>query len=95
MRNHFHLLVYFKERSEISENAFDLKEPSKQLSHLFNAYAQAVNKKYGRTGSLFERPFERKRIDSEKYLKQLILYIHKNPITHNVVKNIEDYSWSS
>lgn len=95
MRNHFHFLIYFKEKEELLENDITVKDPSRQLSHFFNSYAQAINKKYGRTGSLFERPFERKRIDSEKYLKQLILYIHKNPVTHNVVKNVEDYSWSS
>ncbi|MGB7784482.1 MAG: hypothetical protein WBL27_00125 [Salinimicrobium sp.] len=95
MKNHFHFLIYFKEKEEILKNELLIKEPSRQLSHLFNSYPQAVNRKYGRTGSLFERPFERKKIDSEKYLKQLILYIHNNPVNHNVVENVEDYKWSS
>jgi len=62
---------------------------------MFNAYAQAVNKRYSRTGSLFEKPFERKRIKEEDYLKQMILYIHHNPVHHSFAKNIEDYKWSS
>ncbi len=101
MKNHFHFLVYFKEKAEIvtKENSSAekevLKDPSRQLSHLFNAYAQAVNKRYGRTGGLFERPFERKRIDSEDYLKKVIFYIHYNPVRHNFVEKIDNYSWSS
>jgi REP element-mobilizing transposase RayT len=57
-------------------------KPSNQFSHLFNAYAQAFNKSFGRTGSLFEHPFKRKLIDNEFYLKQVILYIHNNPVHH-------------
>lgn len=34
-------------------------------------------------------------IGDEKYLKQLILYIHNNPKHHGVVENIEEYKWSS
>ena len=44
---------------------------------------------------MFERPFRGKLIDDEKYLKNLILYIHQNPINHNVADTIEDYPWSS
>lgn len=54
--------------------------PVNQFSHLFNSYAQAFNKRYGRTGSLFQHPFKRKLIDHEKYLKYVILYIHNNPV---------------
>ncbi len=70
-------------------------DPSKQFGHLFNAYTQAVNKKYSRTGSLFEKPFERKRVTSEKYLQNLIYYIHNNPVHHGFVKTINEYPWSS
>jgi hypothetical protein len=37
---------------------------SRQLGHVFNSYTQAFNKKYERTGSLFERPFERLNVDN-------------------------------
>lgn len=100
MKNHFHFLVYFKERQEILKEGNTpegdvVKDPSRQLSHLFNSYAQAVNKRYNRTGSLFERPFERKRVSSEDYLRKLVYYIHYNPVRHNFVEKIESYSWSS
>ncbi|HKI89689.1 MAG TPA: hypothetical protein VKA38_11730, partial [Draconibacterium sp.] len=37
-------------------------EPTNQFSHLFNAYTKAINKRYHRTGSLFEHPFKRIKI---------------------------------
>jgi hypothetical protein len=70
-------------------------EPSKQFGFLFNAYTQAINKKFNRTGGLFEKPFERKKITSEKYLQNLICYIHNNPVQHGFVKQMNLYPWSS
>jgi len=54
--------------------------PSHQFSHLFNAYAQAYNKRNKRSGSLFEHPFHRKEIMDQDYLKTLVIYIHQNPV---------------
>ena len=103
MKNHFHILVYLKEDNEINRNeltysTIDIPKeinPSKQFSHLFNAYSQAINKRYKRTGSLFERPFERKKVTSQKYFSNLIFYIHNNPVHHGFEKRIMDYPWSS
>ena len=103
MKNHFHLLVYIRDKKEILIDALEystvdkpkILEPSKQFGHLFNAYTQAVNKKYNRTGSLFEKPFERKRVTSEKYLQNLMFYIHNNPVHHGFTKTIKEYPWSS
>ncbi|MDD3773096.1 MAG: hypothetical protein PHC38_10645, partial [Weeksellaceae bacterium] len=69
--------------------------PSNQFGYLFNAYTQAINKKFNRTGSLFERPFERKLVQSEKYFQNLIFYIHNNPVFHGFTTNINNYPWSS
>jgi len=54
--------------------------PSHQFSHLFNAYAQAYNKRNGRTGSLFIHPFKRKLIEDIEYFKTMVVYIHNNPV---------------
>ena len=86
LNNHFHFLVRIKENTE---------KPSQHFSNLFNAYSKAFNKKYNRVGSLFQRPFKRIRITEEKYLRQLILYIHLNPENHGIVENFEDYPYSS
>jgi putative transposase len=103
MKNHFHFLVYIRNEKEVLIDSLDYStvdtprvlDPSKQFGHLFNAYTQAINKKHSRTGSLFEKPFERKRVTSEKYLKNLIYYIHNNPVHHGFTKTINEYPWSS
>src|SRR5690606_18599882 len=54
LKNHFHLLIRTKSEAEIQERFEEKKKPassiiSLQFSHLFNGYAQAINKKYNRT----------------------------------------------
>ncbi|MBP0902793.1 oxygen-dependent coproporphyrinogen oxidase [Mariniflexile gromovii] len=86
MSNHFHLIVKIIEDETMAIQAF---------SNLFNAYAKAFNKQQNRTGSLFEKHFKRKKITDETYLKNLILYVHKNPQNHKVVKHFEAYKFTS
>ena len=103
LNNHFHILVRIKEKNEIEINKLKfstVEKPkevsaSRQFSHFLNAYSQAVNKKYARTGRLFEKRFERKRISDNHYLRQVILYINTNPLKHNLVEKPKDYKWSS
>jgi putative transposase len=66
-----------------------------QFSKFFNAYAKAFNNRYKRTGSLFEKPFERKSIDNFNYFMNLIFYIHYNPVHHGFCERLQDYPWSS
>lgn len=70
MPNHFHLLL-----TEIEDNGI-----SKFLQKLATAYVMYYNKKYKRTGSLFEGKFKSQHIDSDRYLKYLFSYINLNPI---------------
>lgn len=91
MKNHFHFLVRIKAKSDIpgfvylpnpdeAPSPVRVGTPAQQFSKLFNSYAQAINKRFHRHGSLFERPFKRKRIDNRVWLKRTILYIHNNPV---------------
>jgi len=86
MKNHFHFLIRIKEENEILTKL--IKPPHQYFSNLFNAYTKAINKKYERNSSLFQRTFKRKLIDSEDHLKNLILYIHTNPIHHNICSSL-------
>ncbi len=54
-----------------------------------------MNKGYGRTGSLFEKPFKRKLVDNDRYFTYLVAYIHRNPQTHGLVDDFRDWPWSS
>ena len=104
MRNHFHLLVRIKTEEEIQETLRVSEQTlrvSKTLrvyqvfSNFFNAYTKAINKAYGRTGSLFEHPFGRIEVTSEAYYSRLIIYIHRNPQKHGFVGDFRDWPYSS
>ena len=69
--------------------------PHKHFSHLFNAYSRYLQIRTGRTGNLFERPFKRKLIDNEEYLKSAVLYIHNNPVHHSFCSHPLEYPWTS
>jgi hypothetical protein len=77
------------------ENLSGLKQPSQCFANLFNAYTRGVNNATGRSGALFERPFERIPVTNEKYLMQLIVYIHQNQQKHKFVDDFRDWNYSS
>ena len=68
---------------------------SQQFSHLFNSYTQAFNKQYNRKGSLLMHPFKRKKISTQKYLLQLVQYIHHNPVEAKLCNTIQLWDYSS
>jgi REP element-mobilizing transposase RayT len=100
MDTHFHILIRVKE--EYTENFSQEKGlhssesvVSKQIGKLISSYTFVFNKMFNRHGSLFESPFKRKKIESEEYLRNLILYIHLNP--ENTLKEVDfkTYEFSS
>lgn len=102
--NHFHLVVRVRSVEIIErtltgfETLSELEQArklSQQFSHCFNAYTQAYNKKYSRSGGLFQRPFKRQLIDSNAYLQKAIVYVHTNPVHHGFCSRITDWSFTS
>jgi len=79
----------------VESDSVKIPKPLLHFSHLFNAYTKYINKRYNRHGSLFERSFKRKLIDNKNYLKQVILYIHNNPVHHGFCSHPVEYPWSS
>ena len=69
--------------------------PHRHFSHLFNAYTRYFNTRTGGTGNLFERPFKRKEVKNEIYMKKLMVYIHNNPVHHGFCEHPLEYPWSS
>jgi DNA-binding transcriptional regulator YiaG len=59
------------------------------------SYAYYFNKKYVRTGHLFQDRFKSEGIENDAYLLSAVRYIHNNPVKAGIVKNIEEYKWSS
>lgn len=94
--NHFHMLIKTaRESNSVSFNANYHNSLSKKWSNLFNSYSKWYNIKYSRKGSLFLRPFKRILIPSYEDARNVILYIHRNPIHHNYVKDILHWKYSS
>jgi REP element-mobilizing transposase RayT len=94
MPNHFHLLVRVKPLAEQPPEQAPLKA-SRQLAHCFNAYTKAVNRAWGRSGSLFEKNFKRRAVDSERYFAVLVRYIHRNPQAHGFVQDFRTWPHTS
>ena len=69
--------------------------PSQAYSNLFNAYTKSIDKAYGRTGSLFEKPFRRNEVTTPEYCLRLVHYIHWNPQKHGFVKDFREWPYSS
>jgi len=69
MPNHFHLLLY-----QINKGAM-----SKLMHSVMTSYGRYFNKKYERSGSLFESRYKASRIASDDYLLHISRYIHLNP----------------
>ena len=68
---------------------------SSQFSSFFNSYAKAFNKQHGRTGSLFMRPYKRKRVNESTYFSKLVHYIHYNPLEADLCQKIDQWKYSS
>ncbi|OGN19364.1 MAG: hypothetical protein A3I32_01775 [Candidatus Yanofskybacteria bacterium RIFCSPLOWO2_02_FULL_45_10] len=70
MPNHFHLIV--QERGDNGISRF--------MQKIITGYTMYFNKRYERTGALFQGEFKATHANQDEYLKYLISYIHLNPI---------------
>lgn len=77
MPNHFHILV--REKIESGISTF--------MRKLLTAYSMYFNKKYDRTGKLYEGVFKSIHLNTDKYLKYIYSYIHLNPA------KLKDRNW--
>jgi putative transposase len=69
MPNHFHLLVYQHQYTAMTEF----------MRSLMTSYSMYFNKKYKRTGPLFESRYKASLISEDAYLEHVSRYIHLNP----------------
>jgi REP element-mobilizing transposase RayT len=69
MDNHVHLLI------ETGE-----KPISKIMQGIQQSFIQYYNKKYNRSGHVFQQRYKAQLCDKERYIWQLIKYIHYNPV---------------
>lgn len=67
---------------------------SAAMHRLLLTYARRFNKRAGRTGHLFQNRFDRRSLDTDRYLMAAIRYVHANPQEAGIAL-IERYPWSS
>ena len=93
MKNHYHLVIKIHEPEQLPLKY--QSNPSQVISNWLNSYVKMINLTQNRTGSLFEKNFERKIITTNDYLRQAIIYSHQNPLKHRITKDYINYPYSS
>ena len=85
MTNHIHFLS-----TPLSETAL-----SDTLKVVGSNYAQYINRKYNRTGTLWEGRHKASLVQEDRYLLACYRYIELNPVRASMVARPEEYQWSS
>jgi REP element-mobilizing transposase RayT len=86
MNNHYHLLL------RTCEQPLGI-----MMRRLNSAYARQYGKKYNRRGYLFQDRFKSIATQDQRYVEEIIRYIHLNPIRAGVCQSMDDldeYRWS-
>jgi REP element-mobilizing transposase RayT len=84
MSNHFHLAL---ERQT---------EPvGRIMLRLLTGYSQYYNRKYRKVGHVFQGRHKSILCQADRYLGELVRYIHLNPVRAKMVRKAERYPWSS
>jgi REP-associated tyrosine transposase len=84
MGNHYHV-VSETPRGNLSD----------AMRFVNGVYAQASNRRHGRTGHLFEARFRSLVIQQELYLKRVVRYVVLNPVRAHLVTEAAAWPWSS
>ncbi|MES9899160.1 MAG: transposase [Sedimenticola sp.] len=85
MTNHIHFLA-----TPSTETAL-----SNTMKVVGSRYAQYINKKYKRTGTLWEGRHRASLVQQNRYLLTCYRYIELNPVRAGMVLRPEEYRWSS
>lgn len=85
MTNHVHLLM----------NPMDSDGISRVMQHIGRVYVCYFNKRYRRTGTLWEGRHKASLIQENEYFLACCRYIELNPVKVRMVNRPEDYPWSS
>lgn len=85
MTNHVHLLV-------TPEQAYSITHMMQDLGRKFVRY---MNRRYRRTGTLWDGRFKASLIETEPYLLTCMRYIEMNPVRAGMVVHPGEYRWSS
>ena len=85
MPNHVHILAVPRKKESLA----------KGIGNTNLVYTQYINRRYERSGRLWQNRFFSTIVEKESYLWAVARYIERNPVRAEIVKNPEDYLWSS
>jgi len=85
MGNHVHILAVPEKKTSLV----------KGMGRTNLVYTQHVNRRYNRSGRLWQNRFFSSVVEEEPYLWAVMRYIEQNPVRTRLVKKAEDYLWSS
>jgi len=83
MDNHYHLLMETPKANV-----------SQIMQNINTSYTVYINKRYQRSGHLFQGRFKGIIVDKDEYLVTLSRYIHLNPVRAEIVQKPEGYRWT-
>jgi len=84
MPNHYHMLVHTPEANL-----------SRFMRHVSHVYTRRFNAVHHYNGQLFRGRYKSILVSADVYLKQIVRYIHRNPIRAGITDNLRGYKWSS
>ena len=76
LSNHYHLAV--------RTSAVPL---SRTMRTLQGQFSKAFNRRWGRTGPLWQSRYQARLVDSQRYFDELVFYIHLNPVCAGLVED--------
>jgi len=85
MTNHVHLVVTPQVENALSATMKSVEE----------TYVRYFNRRYERTGGLFDGRYRSLVIDSDRYFLTCMRYVELNPLRAGIVSRPEEYRWSS
>ena len=85
MGNHVHILAAPEKKTSLARG----------IGGTNLLYTQYINRKYKRSGRLWQNRFFSAIVEEEPYLWAVIRYIERNPVRAKLVKKAEEYPWSS
>ncbi len=83
LSNHYHLAV--------RTSAIPL---SRTMKHLQGTYSRTFNRRWRRSGPLWQSRYQARLVEDQQYLDQVIIYIHLNPVRAGLVDDPAEYRLS-
>ncbi len=83
MSNHFHLVV--------RTSSVPL---SRGMHAVQNRFSRGFNRRYRRTGSLWQSRYKANFVSKQSYLDRLVLYVHLNPVKAGLVDDPAEYPFA-